>query len=106
MMEPMMWYFLTGILERHPNLKIVWVEPGLFWIPGFLEFLDRRMHQHYDFPGVKELPSTYWKRQMAVTFVDEPEAVNNRYELGIEIFFGQLISRIPVVTGQRTSQSC
>jgi len=84
MMEPMMWYFLTGILERHPNLKIVWVEPGLFWIPGFLEFLDRRMHQHYDFPGVKELPSTYWKRQMAVTFVDEPEAVNNRYELGIE----------------------
>jgi predicted TIM-barrel fold metal-dependent hydrolase len=42
------------------------------------------MHQHYEFPGVKELPSTYWKRQMAVTFVDEPEAIDNRYELGVE----------------------
>ncbi len=84
MMEPLMWYFLTGILERHPKLNIVWVEPGLFWIPGFLKFLDRRMHAHYDFPGVNELPSTYWKRQMAATFVDEPEAVNNRDELGVE----------------------
>ena len=84
MMEPMMWYFLTGILGRHPNLKIVWVEPGLFWIPGFLSFLDRRMDQHYDFPGVDELPSKYWKRNMAVTFVDEPEAVTNRDQLGVE----------------------
>ncbi|MEM9705887.1 MAG: amidohydrolase family protein [Pseudomonadota bacterium] len=84
MMEPMMWYFLTGILERHKKLRIVWVEPGLFWIPGFLKFLDRRMHQHYEFPGVKELPSTYWKRNMAVTFVDEPEAVTNRHILGVD----------------------
>lgn len=84
MMEPMMWYFLTGILGRHPKLKIVWVEPGLFWIPGFLDFLDRRMDQHYEFPGVDLKPSEAWKRNMGVTFVDEPEAVKNRDELGVE----------------------
>jgi len=72
MAETMAWYILTGVCERFPKLKIVFVEPGLFWIPGYVRFLDERMHHHYDFPGVKELPSTYFKRQMASTYVSEP----------------------------------
>lgn len=81
--ETLCWYILTGILERHPGLKIIFVEPGLFWLAGFIRFLDSRMHAHYDFPGVKELPSTYFKRQMATTFVHEPEGVELRHELGL-----------------------
>ena len=81
--ETLCWYILTGILERHPRLKVVFVEPGLFWLAGFIRYLDSRMHHHYDFPGVPELPSTYFKRQMAVTFVHEPEGVELRHELGI-----------------------
>ena len=42
------------------------------------------MGEHYDFPGVEELPSTYFKRQMAATFVQEPEGVEQRHTLGIE----------------------
>jgi predicted TIM-barrel fold metal-dependent hydrolase len=82
--ETLQWWILTGILERHPKLRVVFVEPGLFWIPGYIRFLDSRMHHHYDFPGVKELPSTYWKRQMAATFVHEPEGVEMRHELGLD----------------------
>ncbi|HEY8121348.1 MAG TPA: amidohydrolase family protein, partial [Myxococcota bacterium] len=82
--ETLSWYILTGVLERHPKLRIVFVEPGLFWLPGFIRFLDSRMHQHYDFPGVKLLPSEYFRRQMAATFVHEPEAVAARHELGLE----------------------
>ena len=82
--ETLCWYILTGVLERHPKLRVVFVEPGLFWLAGFLRFLDNRMGEHYDFPGVKELPSTYFKRQMAATFVHEPEAVEQRHTLGIE----------------------
>lgn len=69
--ETLAWYILTGVCERFPALKIVYVEPGLFWVPGYLRLLDERMHQHYQFPGVKELPSTYFKRQMAATYVNE-----------------------------------
>ncbi len=36
------------------------------------------MHHHYEFPGVKLLPSTYFKRQMGATFVYEPEGVEPR----------------------------
>ena len=82
--ETLSWYILTGVLERHPKLRVVFVEPGLFWLPGFIRFLDSRMHQHYEFPGVRLLPSEYFRRQMAATFVHEPEAVAARHELGVE----------------------
>ncbi|MEZ4332667.1 MAG: amidohydrolase family protein [Myxococcota bacterium] len=82
--ETLMGYILTGVLERHPRLRVVFVEPGFFWLPGFIRFLDGRMHQHYDFPGVKLLPSEYFRRQMAATFVHEPEAIEARHVLGVE----------------------
>ena len=82
--ETLAWYVLTGVLERHPKLRIVFVEPGLFWLPGYLRFLDGRMDAHYDFPGVEMKPSEYFQRQMAATFVDEPEAVEQRHALGVE----------------------
>ena len=82
--ETLCWYILTGILARHPRLRVVFVEPGLFWLAGFIKYLDSRMHHHYDFPGVKELPSTYFRRQMAATFVHEPEGVELRHEYGVE----------------------
>ena len=82
--ETMAWYILTGILERHPKMRVVFVEPGLFWVPGYIRFLDSRMDAHYDFPGMKELPSTYFKNQMAVTFVAEPEGVELRHQIGMD----------------------
>ena len=50
------WWILTGTLERFPRLKIVFVEPSLYWIPGFLAGLDRKAAGGYDFPGVKMKP--------------------------------------------------
>lgn len=82
--ETLAWYILTGVLERHPKLRVVFVEPGLFWLPGYLRFLDGRMDAHYDFPGVELKPSEYFHRQMAATFVDEPEGVDQRHALGVE----------------------
>ena len=71
--EPIAFWILTGTLERFPRLRVIMVEPGLGWLPFFFEtVLDARMHQHYDFPGVKLLPSEYFKRQMGATFMYEP----------------------------------
>ena len=70
--EAIAFWILTGTLERHPKLKVIFVEPGLGWLPWFFELLDSRMHQHYQFPGVEKLPSEYFKTQMGATFMDEP----------------------------------
>jgi len=79
--ETIAFWILTGTLERFPKLKVIFVEPGLGWLPWFFEaVLDARMHQHYEFPGVKLLPSEYFKRQMGATFMYEPEGLAAAYK--------------------------
>jgi len=79
--EPIAFWILTGTLERFPNLRVLMVEPGLGWLPFFFEVvLDGRMHQHYEFPGVKLLPSEYFKRQMGATFMHEPKGLKAAYD--------------------------
>jgi len=82
--ETMAWYILTGVCERFPQLRIIFVEPGLFWVPGYIQYLDERMNHHYEFPGVKELPSTYFKRQMACTYVNEPAVKQYTDTFGVD----------------------
>lgn len=55
----------SGILERHPGLKIVFCEGGFGWVPWTLQDADR-VYQTYETelrPKLKELPSFYFRRQ-------------------------------------------
>ena len=81
--ENMAWWILTGILEQHPGLRIVFVEPGLGWVPFYLDILDRRVRT-YAMPEITELPSVYFRRNMMLTFMDNPRGVAMRHELGVE----------------------
>ena len=82
--EVIAWWILTGTLERFPKLKIVFVEPSLYWVPGFLSRLDIKAAGVYDFPGLKMTPSEYFRRNMAVTFMDDEFGLRQRHELGVE----------------------
>src|SRR3546814_5397029 len=66
--------FRTGTLEKYPKMKVMFVEPGLGWLPWFFEsLLDPRMHQHYTFPGVKRPPSETFRQQCGATFMRSEE---------------------------------
>jgi predicted TIM-barrel fold metal-dependent hydrolase len=81
-----MW-LLTGPLVEHPELKVVFVEPGLGWVSYYLHFLDDMvLRQGYEFPILQgELPSFYYRRNMALTFIDEPDPILFlRHRLGTE----------------------
>ncbi len=80
-----MWV-LTGIFERFPGLRVVFVEPGLGWVSWWLYLVDdMATRQGYEFPGLRGLPSEYFRRNVALTFIDEPDAVRHgRERLGIE----------------------
>jgi predicted TIM-barrel fold metal-dependent hydrolase len=82
--EVVAWWILTGTLERFPKLKIVFVEPSLYWIPGFLAGLDRKAERGYHFPGVRLAPSEYFHRNMACTFMDDEVGLSQRHLVGIE----------------------
>jgi predicted TIM-barrel fold metal-dependent hydrolase len=79
--ETLTFWILSGTMERFPELRVVFVEPGLGWLPWYFEIvLDARMHQHYTFPGVKLLPSEYFRRQMGATFMYEPSGLAAAYQ--------------------------
>ena len=80
-----MW-LLTGVLERFPDLKIVFVESGLGWVAWYLYFVDDMVQwQGYEYPALKELPSWYFHRNVYLTFIKEPDAVQFlRHRLGVE----------------------
>jgi predicted TIM-barrel fold metal-dependent hydrolase len=79
--ESIMFWILTGTLERFPGLRVIMVEPGLGWLPWFFDaVLDPRMNLHYKFPGVKLKPSEYFKRQMGATFMYEPIGLKAFYD--------------------------
>lgn len=82
--ETIGFWILTGTLERFPGLKIVFVESSLYWVPGYLDGLDRKVGRGYDFPGLRMKPSEYFKRNMACTFLDDEFGLANRHALGVE----------------------
>jgi predicted TIM-barrel fold metal-dependent hydrolase len=82
--EVIAWWILTGTLERFPGLQIVFVEPSLYWIPGFLAQLDRKADGRYDLPGLRLKPSEYFHRNMACTFMDDEVGLTLRHMVGIE----------------------
>jgi predicted TIM-barrel fold metal-dependent hydrolase len=81
--ETMAFWVLCGTMEKFPKLRVVFVEPGLGWLPWYFQRMDDRMHLHYKFPGVTQLPTDTFKSQMGATFMYEPEGLKAAYE-----FFG------------------
>ena len=64
-MMSLIWY---GVIENHPNLKVVHVEADAGWLPYWLQ----RMEQHWDFsrnaehPSLKKRPTEYFKSNFIV----------------------------------------
>jgi predicted TIM-barrel fold metal-dependent hydrolase len=59
----------SGVLDRHPNLRVVIVEAGCGWAPYWIERLDHHAEQWgYALPARLSLkPSEYFKRQCFVS---------------------------------------
>ena len=74
----------SGVLEKHPNLKIVSVENDIGWIPNYLKRLDwysNRFRPRY--PEMKMLAGDYWRRQVYATFQDDEPGVRCRDMIGV-----------------------
>lgn len=59
---------LSGVLERHPALKLVVCEWGTAWLPLFLENLDGTYLSRPEGLSLKMKPSEYFYRQVWATF--------------------------------------
>ncbi|MHB1583706.1 MAG: amidohydrolase family protein [Acidimicrobiales bacterium] len=62
-----------GVLERHPGLRVVFLEAGGGWAPYWLARLDHQVPAYHRYaPPLSLLPSEYFARQCWVSFeIDE-----------------------------------
>lgn len=78
-------FIMGGVFERFPELKTVFVEPGIGWFPWWLHNADDMVkNRGYDFPQITELPSFYFARNLYLTFIYEPFAVKNLRHLMLD----------------------
>jgi predicted TIM-barrel fold metal-dependent hydrolase len=65
-----------GVLERHPNLRVVIVEAGCGWVPYWVERMDHHMKEWgHASMKLKLKPSEYFKRQCYVSADGEEEMI-------------------------------
>ena len=63
----------NGVLERHPGLRVVFLEAGGGWVPYWLARLDHQVSSYGGYaPEMKLTPSEYFARQCWISFeIDE-----------------------------------
>lgn len=84
MAENLAAWAMSGVLERFPGLRLIFVEAGLGWLPFFLERMDRTTRQIGWGPDVlPHKPSHYWRQNMAATFEEDEFGIKHRHIIGI-----------------------
>ncbi|WP_216892618.1 amidohydrolase family protein [Nocardia alni] len=76
----------SGVLQRHPKLKIVLAEGGIGWIPYITERCDYTWERHRWYMDIdKETrPSELFRKHFYGCFIDDEHGVKNRHEIGID----------------------
>ena len=74
-----------GVLERHPGLRLAFLESGGGWVAFWLERLDDQVRGFGDYcPQMKLLPSEYFARQCWIGFEAERAIVHAAREIGAD----------------------
>jgi predicted TIM-barrel fold metal-dependent hydrolase len=75
----------SGILERHPGLKVVFCEGGFGWVPWTLQDADR-VYRAYGTelkPKLAQLPSYYFRRQCYAAYMEDDVGLKLAGEYGL-----------------------
>ncbi len=79
LMGPIAQMVFSGAFERFPKLRYVYSECNIGWVPYFLQWMDRQervrgpSRESDDVASKLSMPpSEYFKRQIRVTFEDDP----------------------------------
>jgi uncharacterized protein len=71
-----------GIFEVAPNLKLVFGESGIGWIPYILEHMDLEWEDQFKDLTLTMKPSDYWRRNCFATYQSDQVGVKLLDELG------------------------
>jgi predicted TIM-barrel fold metal-dependent hydrolase len=82
-------YLFSGILDRHPGLRIGWFEGGIAWVPTALQDAEhllasyRHMFNHEPQHDIRY----YWDHHMSASFMVDPLGLALLDQIGVENVF-------------------
>lgn len=81
----------SGVLERHPKLRVLFIEGGASWLASLCERMDEGYRQHEIFarPKLSMMPSEFVKRQVHASFQRDRAALRTLDITGLDaVLFG------------------
>jgi len=84
--KPLAELIFGGILDRHPEIRAIFVEGDINWIPGALQTADMvyEAYAHEIQPKIQHPPRYYWEKNMYATFVSDPAGLRLLDEIGAD----------------------
>jgi predicted TIM-barrel fold metal-dependent hydrolase len=71
---------ISDICVKFPDIKLVFSEGGVGWVPAMLHRADRQLERHAGWAGRRPLkPSEIFEKNMWVCMVEEPEGLQIAY---------------------------
>jgi predicted TIM-barrel fold metal-dependent hydrolase len=81
-------FLYSGILARHPGLRLAYSEGQIGWLPYILERVDKAWLAHRGWggvdPSIVEPPSTYYHRQVFGCFFDDEHGMESLDRIGAD----------------------
>jgi hypothetical protein len=90
----------SAVFERYPNLRVVFGESGIGWIPYVIDRMDFEYEDQYKDLPLKLKPSEYWRRQCKATFQYDRVGTKLIDEMGVETSCGAATTRIRTACGR------
>jgi predicted TIM-barrel fold metal-dependent hydrolase len=79
---PLMAMIFAGVLEHHPQIRLVIGESGIGWIPYILDHMDLEWEDQFKDLDLKMRPSDYWHRQCYATYQSDRIGIKMLDEIG------------------------
>jgi predicted TIM-barrel fold metal-dependent hydrolase len=79
-------YLFSGILDRHPTLKVGWFEGGIAWVATALQDAEHLLasYQHMFNRRVEHDIRYYWDTHMSASFMVDPLGLKLIDEIGVD----------------------
>jgi predicted TIM-barrel fold metal-dependent hydrolase len=80
-------FLMSGILVRHPDLKLMYAESQIGWIPYALQRVDQVWEDNQGWAQTKHIPeppSTYYYQSVYGCFINDPHGLASLDTIGVE----------------------
>jgi predicted TIM-barrel fold metal-dependent hydrolase len=74
----------AAVFERFPNIRVVFGESGIGWIPYVLDRMDFEYKDQYQDLKLKKMPTEYWRAQCKATFQYDRVGTKLIEDMGVE----------------------